>query len=199
MPRWERRLSARALACALDPFGNYLAVADAGGGLHLLDRQGKLVSQAQTPRPLAHLAFVPEEPVLLGCADFGLVAGFDRALRCLWHFGLVANVAGLAVNGDGSRLVLACYSDGLRCFSHDGRNQTHLAVADPCRLVGLSYDGRRAAIGGSKPHFFLLDVQRQTWLTYPLDSAPVALSLAALAETAFAALADETVLAIELS
>src|SRR5262249_36258486 len=72
-PRWQRTLSHAAVAAALDPFGQYLAVADGRGRLHVLDRHGRRVLSADSPRPLHHLAFVPAAPFLVGCADFGLV------------------------------------------------------------------------------------------------------------------------------
>src|SRR5262245_48780396 len=59
MPRWSSRLPDRATACALDPFGRYLAAADASGGLHFFDLKGKLAGRTKTPRPLVHLAFIP--------------------------------------------------------------------------------------------------------------------------------------------
>src|SRR5262249_14015304 len=101
-PRWGSTLPKRATACALDPFGCYLAVADAAGGMHFFDARGRLVSRTQTPRPLVHLAFIPEEPFVVGCADFGFVGCFEPTGRCAWRDGLVAHVGGIAVNGDGS-------------------------------------------------------------------------------------------------
>ena len=48
-----------------------------GGGVTVFDRDGREVWRAAAPRPLVHLAFVPELPVLLGSAEFGLVCAFD--------------------------------------------------------------------------------------------------------------------------
>src|SRR5579871_5794005 len=60
-PRWQRPLPQRVTAIALEPLGQYVAAADAGCTLHLLDSRGHTVWQATTPRPLAHLAFAPEK------------------------------------------------------------------------------------------------------------------------------------------
>jgi hypothetical protein len=62
MPRWQRTVPFPPLAAALDPFGQYLAVSDARGHLHLFDRNGRPRCRVETPRPLYHLAFVPEAP-----------------------------------------------------------------------------------------------------------------------------------------
>jgi hypothetical protein len=198
MPRWQRRLPRQAVACALDAFGHFVAIADGAGSLHLLDESGRPVAQIQTPRPLMHLAFVPAEPLLLGCADFGLVACFDIKGKCVWRDGLVANVGGMAVSGDGGRIVLACYSDGLRGYALDGRQQAPQAVGEPCRLVAVSFDGQRAIIGGFRPHVMLVDAEGQPLATHALGDPPAALAIGALGDAFFAALPNGLVQAIQL-
>lgn len=108
--RWERNLANRAVAAAVDPFGQYIAVADAKATLHVLDRQGRPVCRVPTHRSLHHLAFVPAAPLLLGSADYGLVACFDLAGQQVWRDGLVAHVGSLAVSGDGEQIILACFT-----------------------------------------------------------------------------------------
>lgn len=196
--RWERAVPARGVTCAMDPFGHVLAVSDAGAGLHLFDRTGKLIWHTQTPRPLVHLAFVPEQPRLVGCADFGLVACFDPAGACVWRDGLVSHIGGLAVSGDGSRIVLACFSDGLRAYNLGGKRTDRFTVMEPCRLVDVSYDARRILAGALGPRLVLVDRDGQTLATPALDAPPVALALAALGDTAFVGLADGRVQALAL-
>src|SRR5262249_22142245 len=58
-PHWQATVAHPAVAAALDPFGQYLAVADGRGRLHVLDRHARRVMSADSPRPLHHLAFVP--------------------------------------------------------------------------------------------------------------------------------------------
>src|SRR5207247_1940459 len=74
----------------------------------------------QTPRAVHHLAFVPEADCLLAAADFGLVIAFDLSGRCLWQDRLVAHLGSLGVDGPGTRVVLACFTDGLRLYDRGG-------------------------------------------------------------------------------
>jgi hypothetical protein len=198
MPRWERAVPAPALAVALDPFGRRLAVADAGGHLSLFDRRGRQLARVETPRPLRQLAFVPEAPRLVGCADLGLLACFDLAGRCLWREGLVAHVGALAVTGEGGRIALACFSEGLRFYSLAGHKEAGVAPPEPCRLVALSYDGSRLLVGGLGNRLLLLDRDGQTLESLTLDGPAAALALAALGEWAAVALADGQVLGLDL-
>jgi WD40 repeat protein len=198
MPRWQKSLPHPAVAAALDPFGQYLAVSDAGGNLRVFDRLGRPVSQTQTPRPLHHLAFVPEAPLLLGTADIGLLAAFDLSCNCLWRDGLVATIGALAVSGSGDRIVLACYSEGLRFYNTTGHKQGHLNLSEPSRLAALSFDGQLAVVAGLGERLLVIDRGGKTMSSVTLDKPAVALAVAPLGEWAGVALPDGRVLGLDL-
>src|SRR5205823_4738570 len=63
--RWERSVPHPATALAVDPFGQCLAVADAGSNVSLFDCRGRPVGRFQSPRSLHHLVFVPTVPFIL--------------------------------------------------------------------------------------------------------------------------------------
>jgi hypothetical protein len=198
MPRWERALHHPATAAALDPLGQYLAVCDNRSNLHLYDLTGHTVFQVQTPRPLHHLAFVPAAPFLVGSADYGLVICFDAVGHVVWRDGLVAHVGSLAVNGDGSLALLACFSEGVQRYSVTGKNLGRLAVAEPCRLAAVSFDGRLLLLAGMDPQLRLVDQGGQTLCTYALERPAAGLALGALGEHAVVALVDGPVLRLDL-
>jgi len=198
MPRWERSVPKQAVGCALDALGLRLAVTGARGGVHVFDRDGKEVTLGETARALAQLTFVPEETLLVGCADFGLVACLDESGHCVWRDGLVTNIGSVAVSGDGNLVLFACFSDGVYCYSARKGSQGKLEVPEPCKLTAMSYDGQRILVGGLKARMYMLDPQGHILSQIPLDAPPVALGLSALGETAFAALADGQIVALAL-
>jgi hypothetical protein len=196
--RWERRLPQRAVSVAMDSFGWLIAVGDASGAVHLLNSEGKSQWKADNPRPLQMLTFVPEKPMLLGCTDIGLVACFDHTGHCVWRDGLVANVGSLASDGAGNTITLACFLDGLCCYSITGPPPRRVPQAAPCRLASLSYDGETiltADLGG-KIRLFESDGSPRD--EFALPGPAVAVGLSPLADLAFAALADGTLLAVEI-
>src|SRR2546421_318633 len=76
--RWRLRLPHRPTALAIDPLGRGLAMADAGGRLHLFDPAGNPTRPPlEVPRPIVHLQFPPAAAVLLAAADFGFVGALD--------------------------------------------------------------------------------------------------------------------------
>lgn len=189
--RWERRVATAAVTVALEPFGRCLAVADASGTLYLLDHASRTIWQALNPRPLHHLAFVPEQPRLVVSADFGLVAAYDTAGRCVWRDGLVAHVGSLAVSGDGSLLVLACYSEGLCCYRNsDPKTRHFLPNTAPAHGATLSYDGKVLLTTDRQGSVAWRDAEGNRCHDMPCDAKPVALALDALGNRAVVALAD---------
>jgi hypothetical protein len=198
MPRWERTMPHGATAAALDPFGQYLAVADSRGNLHLYDGAGRPVFRVQAPRPLHFLAFVPAAPYLMGSADYGLVACFDAAGRLAWRDGLVAHVGSLAVSGDGGLIVLACFSEGLQRYAAGGRNLGRLPVEEPCRLAALSFDGGLLLAAGLGNQVRLLDQGGRSRAARPFDRPAAALALGPLGERAVVALVEGAVIGLDL-
>jgi hypothetical protein len=195
---WEQGVGQRILAAAMDPFGQYLAVADAGSQLHLLDRRGQRRWQVAVPRPLHHLAFVPAAPFLIGSSDYGLVACLDFLGQWVWRDGLVAHIGALAVSGAGDQIVLACFTEGLHRYGLNGAKQERQAGPEPCRLAALAFDGQRTLVAGLSHRLHLLPVQGGAIGTYSCDQSPVAVALGALGDLAVVALADGTLIGLEI-
>lgn len=195
---WERSVPRRPVAVALDGFGSRVAVADEAGGLTVFDRDGREVWRATSPRPLLHLAFVPELPVLLGSAEYGLVCAFDDGGRMLWRDGLVAHVGSLAVTGDGSRAVLACFTDGLNCYAAISPKRTPLARAAPSRLAAVDYRGEVLITTGLANELAQRGPDGEVRNVLLLSSPALVVVVDALGFAAVAALSDGTLAGVEV-
>jgi hypothetical protein len=197
--RWSRSLPGPALAATLDAFGHYLAVSDERGNLVIFDHLGHTFGRTQTPRPLHYLAFVPAASRLVGSADFGLVAGYDVRGQQLWRDGLVQNSGCLTVNGDGSTVLLACYTEGLQHYSLDGKNRGRIVTPEPCYLASLSFDGRLIFAGSLNCRLLLLDDDGQVLAAFPVDKPPVSVALTPLADYGIAVLKDGVTFCLDLA
>jgi hypothetical protein len=193
---WQGQLPRRATAAALDPFGQYLAVATEDGGLHVFNRLGKSVAEAVFPRPLRHLLFVPSAPVLVGAAEFGLVVCFGLTGRQIWRDGLVANVGSLASSGDGVQISLACFGEMLHRYRLDGGTHSGLVVEEPCPLAAVSFDGTRVLAATTSNRLLLVDMTGKTLGACRLESQVVALAMGALADYAAVGLAEGRVVGL---
>jgi hypothetical protein len=195
-PRWERTVPQRGTAIALDPFGQYLAAGDGAGGLSLFDRKGQSRWRVENARPLQHLAFIPERPALAAAADFGLVACFDLSGNALWCDSPMAHTGSLTVSGDGTTIALACFSDGLVCYSLTDPKRRCVGAAGPCRLAAISYDGDAFLTADLANRLHLRDAAGAVRDEWPLESAPTDLVMAALGEESVIALADGCIMAL---
>lgn len=198
VPIWERAVPRRPMALAVDIEGRRVAIGDESGELHVFDRSGRKVWHVSVARPLVHLAFVAESPALVGSAEYGLVSAFAHDGRCLWRDGLVAHVGSLAVTGDGSRVVLACFTEGLNCYGVTQSKRTQLARAAPSRLVAIDYRGQVLLTTGMANELALRGTEGDIRGVLLLPANPVSLALEALGREAVAILADDTIAGIQI-
>jgi hypothetical protein len=189
--RWEREIP-HASAVAVDSFGEHVAASDGPGGLHLLDRDGRPLWRVLCPRPLRFLSFVPEAAVVVGSSDFGFLTCFDASGTSLWRDAPVTHAGSLAVSGDGGAIALACYSDGLCCYSVR-ESGPRVVSAAACRLADVSYDGRVFVTVGLDDRLYLRDADGVAKGERALPSRPVAVALTPRGERVAVALADGTV------
>lgn len=198
MPRWERPLEQHGLAVALSALGEFLAVSDQAGEIHLFDQAGKHLWKVPLPRPCKHLAFIPELPLLVGCADFGLIVCLDLSGSVLWRDGLVAQVGSLSIAARGEPIALACYSDGLWCYGAKGQKRQRTDLA-PCSLAVLSYTGDALLTVGLEAKVRLLDRDGTCRDSTPLEAAIRKVALSPLAETAWVGLGEGKVMALQVA
>jgi hypothetical protein len=192
---WERALPRRPVAAAIDHLGQAVAVADEAGGLHVFDPKGRVLWRTSAARPLVHLAFVPESGLLVGSAEFGLVCVFDQKGQCLWRDGLVAHVGSLAVSGNGGRVVLACFTEGLCCYSVASPRQLRLPQA-PCRLAAVGYLGKPILSVGLEDRLALRDAEGSVHEEIDVPGSVVALGMMPFGDLSVAALATGSVIGV---
>lgn len=200
-PRWKQTLVRRPTALAIDSLGTALAVADEDGRLHLFDAAGlALGPPVPTPRPAAHLAFLPGQAVLVAAGDFGWIAAFDlRGKRWLWQDSPVVHLGDLACSGDGSTVAVACYSEGLRRYDAAGRPRPPLPTPEPARLASATYAGDSYLVGSVFGTVYGLDAEGQVRSNRRMEPAPVGLALAPRGEAAVVALADGRLMGLDLA
>ncbi len=106
----ERPAPSEASFVTIDPHGRYLAVGTRHGLLHLINRYGRPAGRLETMETLSHFCFVPDRPIVIGAAAFGMMVGVALEpsrgggrldTEIIWQERLMSNVGRLAVNGDG--------------------------------------------------------------------------------------------------
>jgi hypothetical protein len=196
--RWQRSAPQAVTALAVDPFGQYVAVADAGSKLSIFDGQGMPCVKVQVPRSLHHLAFVPVAPYLVGGSDYGLAACFDMKGKLVWRDGLVAHIGSLTVSGSGESIILACFTEGLQRYSLTGKNLDRQTLTEACRLAALTFDGARLLVAGMTPRLFWLDNENRILGTHVLEKPALAIGLFPLGDRAVTAETNGSLIGLEI-
>jgi hypothetical protein len=196
-PGWKASVSQRVQAVAVAGLGERIAATDRKGNVAVFDQMGHLRWRALCPRPLSLLAFVPEEPALVGSADHGLVTAFDEAGACIWRDGLVAHVGSLATTGDGATLACACFTEGVIAYSLNGPARRPLH-STPCRLAALSYDGGALVSVGLGGTLALHHEKKKMDSEHNMESSVVSIAVDGLGKSAVVALADGTILRLQM-
>jgi len=196
--RWQRSVGQPVTALALDPFGQYVAVADSTGGLSLFDCHGRPLTQSQSQRPLHHLAFIPAVPLILGASDYGLAACFDLEGKLVWRDALVAHIGSLTVSGAGERVILACFTEGLQQYDLKGRNLGRRTLSEACRLAALTYDARHLLVAGMSTRLHWLDAEDRILSTHSLEKPALVMTLSPLGDRIVVALASGPLIGIDL-
>jgi hypothetical protein len=200
-PLWERSIDLRPTAAAIDCLSTRVAVAAADGGVCVFDEAGSLLQQSSSPRPLHHLAFVPEMPALLGAADFGLVVCFDRLGGVAWRDAVVVHIGGMAVSGDGATIALGCFSDGICCYSllEGPRSRRMVLAAGPCRFVATSYAADTWVTIGLEPVVTMRRSDGTAVGEITVAGNPVGIAVNPMGTQAVVATAEGTLLAYDLT
>jgi hypothetical protein len=128
----ERPAPSEATFVTIDPHGRYVAVGTRQDTLYLLNRYGRAAGRLETIGSLSHLCFVPDRPLMIGAAAFGMLTGVSLEpnrsqgrleTEVLWQDRLMSNVGRLAVTGDGAMILASCYTLGIQRFDLRGRNE----------------------------------------------------------------------------
>lgn len=152
--RLQRAAPSESSFLSIDPHGRYLAIGGRQRTLHLITRNGRPAGRLEVMEPLSHLCFIPDRPLLVGAAAYGMVVGValeagrnaDRLdPEILWQDRLTSNVGRLAASGDGSIILASCFTLGIQRFDLRGRNEGSYHLGGTVSQAVTDFPGRTMA------------------------------------------------------
>lgn len=148
---WEVEISVDCLSIAIDPFGTYIAVSFTDGGNVIFDPYRKKVAVFETMRPLKHMVFSPDEPIMFAAAEHGLLACYDVGGKQLWSEKTYSNVGAMAHSPEAGQLFLAGLIHGVMVFDEHGESESIMQAGgsdgQTVNSVSVDYLGRWMAVG----------------------------------------------------
>lgn len=144
---WDVRVTGRITALAISPYGSHLAFSTDSCRTHLVTVDKRELVQIDTHRPLDHLAFLSEEPALIGAAEFGNLCRYQLNGREVWSENVMNNIGDLSVSGCGRRILLSAFNHGIQFYSGNGKSRGAFVLDGiPSRVSGAAVRTRLAAI-----------------------------------------------------
>ena len=173
-PVADRTAPPDAQALAVDPHGRYVLVATRLSMNHFFTRHGRPAGKFETKQALAHLAFVPDRPFLLGAATFGSIVGVELrsgasgrlAATIAWEEAVLSNVGRLTTSGDGGVILASGYTHGVQRYDLRGRNEGSYHLGGTAAHAVPDFAGRVIAVATLEGELVILSPGGQVrWRT----------------------------------
>jgi hypothetical protein len=150
----DRQAPPESWSLTIDPHGRYVAVASKLSLTQFYNRFGRPAGRFETIQALAHLAYVPDRPFLLGAAANGLLVGVVlRALSggrlegsLLWEEKLASNIGQVATTGDGGLVLVSCFNHGIQRYDMRGHNDGAYHLGGTVSHAVPDFAGRMIAV-----------------------------------------------------
>ena len=154
-----------ATAVAVDPHGQYVAVASRMNMVQFYNRFGKQAGRFETRQHLSHLAFVPASPDIVGVGAYGSISGYTLRTTgagkldadLAWTHQLMSGVGRLATTGDGGMILVACFTHGVQRYDLGGRNEGAYHLGGSAAIAVPDFAGRTIAVATQEGELAILN------------------------------------------
>ncbi len=154
---WSMDLSDTALAIAIAPYGQYIAVSLASGKNLILDSRKRKTAVYETIRPVSFLRFLVSKPEIIGAAEYGLLCRHHLNGTLVWSEKIWANVGDLSVSGDGETIMTAGFNHGIQTYDAEGSNRASYILEGTAKRVSTSYTADRVVASTVERHLYWSD------------------------------------------
>ncbi|MEW4487984.1 hypothetical protein AB1L42_07860 [Thalassoglobus sp. JC818] len=185
------------LAIAISPFGNHLAVSYVNATTTFYNERRRKIGRFETLRPLAFLRFCPNEPILFGAAEHGLVCCFNLSGAEIWREKNWSNVGGLRLTGDGDLVYLASFAHGVEVYDGDGASVGSYVLDGTVHRLDASYEPNRLIVSTVEGALYWLDADGELLWSTTVSDDVVDLVCDPFGEWAYVGLGQEGVYSLE--
>ncbi len=175
-------------ALAVDPHGQYVAVASRMNMVQFYNRFGKQAGRFETRQHLSHMAFVPSTPDIVGVGAYGSISCYELASsgsgklggELAWTHQLMSGVGRLATTGDGGMILVACFTHGVQRYDLRGRNEGAYHLGGSAAIAVPDFAGRTMAVASQEGELAILNGTGNVRWRTTLPRPAVALEVDAL-------------------
>ncbi len=196
---WTIEVPFTCTTLAIDPYGVFTFLASADGGVLVLDDRGKKAAVIETVRPLSHVGFLIDEPVVFAAAEHGLLATYSIAGRKVWEQPLWSNVGDLAVVQKTGHVLLATLNQGIQAFNGQGDAAGSFILEGTVSKIATSYSGNHSLAATIENSVYRLDDEGSLLWAAPTEEEIVKVDVHPIEPVGLIVLKNHQVLRLEWS
>lgn len=146
-PIWDVRITGRITALAIAPHGSHLAFSTDACRTYIVTIDKQETARLEDRRPLDHLAFLADEPAIIGASEFGSLISYTLEGREIWQENILNNIGDLSVSDCGRRILLSAFNHGIQLYNKKGKQRGAFMIDGiPSRVSGAATRTRLAAL-----------------------------------------------------
>jgi hypothetical protein len=161
----ERSAPPDPVAIAIDPHGRYVLITSRMGFNQFYNRHAKPAGRFEAHQPLAFVAFIPDRPILIAAAAYGMLAAFDLsgdgggklAAEESWSDRQITTVGRLTTTGDGSMVLASCFTHGVQRYDVNGNNEGSYHLGGTAVHAVPDFAGRVIAVATAEGDLSILN------------------------------------------
>jgi len=185
----DRPAISDATTLTVDPHGRFIAVGSKTNTTQFYNRHGKLAGKFETLQAVAHLRFVPGQPVLIAASSFGTLFGIDLrpgsksgtlSAEVAWQQRMMSSVGRLSTTGDGGIVLVSCFTHGIQRYDAKGRNEGAYHLGGTASHAVTDFPGRTIAVATTEGELAILNSAGNIRWKSDVARGPIALELDAL-------------------
>lgn len=197
-PAWDVTVTGCVRSIAITPYGSHLAICGETGVTHIVTTDREQISRFETIRPLDFVQFLSERQRLIGAAEFGHLCCHDLSGEEIWNERITNNVGGMFVTGDGKRILLASYIQGVQMMNGRGQQKGSFLLDGVPTVVRASSNRQRIVALTQESRIYLLNFDGEMqWAADLSNDPPVNICLGPFGDRLFVCTASGRLLQLQ--
>ncbi len=170
---WQVDFTGEVLAIGMTPFGSNIAISTESSRVHIVTTDKREISKFETTRPLQHVQFLQDSPLLIGAAEFGHLCCHRLDGGEEWNERIANNVGHMVATGCGKRILLAAFNHGIQVLNQNGKQKGSFMIDGIPNLVATSASRKRIAATTLENRIYWLNYEGELIWACDLTSDPV--------------------------
>lgn len=154
---WSAAAPAKIQAATIDAWGHNVALGFDSSRNVILNVDRKKLAEFETVRPLHFLRFSVGRPLLVGVAEYGLLACHELDGSEVWNEKLWSTIGDVSICENARQIFLAAFAHGIQSFDRNGNSLASYVVEGTPAHLSVSHFGDRLVAATVENQLYWMD------------------------------------------